>query len=294
MVDEADALSMADVSLRAADRRDARLRRWRGALEQQAAARGRRALAQLRLATYHAGTFDLHAPRKEGPGQPGPPGPDGKRKRGPPRCICPGPTAWIDVFRTSIPSFRRRCEADALVPEPHRKTAAELFAKRYAAVLDLLERDPWADVDPGLKIAGLRTGSHLGAEARRGAGGGPGVDCLRLCALRDACMRQVGFFDPFREVKRKENAAALRLLPALLADVDAEDDAVKRMALAFRGVLAGNVFDLGAQASEELYAGGGAAAAFRSTRDRLASRPWAVSARPDRSAGLEGTEGIEG
>lgn len=291
MLDEADAPSMVDVSLRAADRRNARLRRWRTTLEEQAAARGRRALAQLRLGSYHAGTFDLHAPRKEGPGQPGPPGPDGTRERGAPRCVCPGPKAWIDVFRTSIPSFRRRCEADASVPEPHRHSAAELFAQRYAAVLDLLERDPRAaDVDAGLSLD-LRKGSHLGAEARRGAGGAPGVDCLRLCALRDACMRQVGFFDPFREVKRKENAAALRLLPALLADVDAEDDAVRRMALAFRGVLAGNVFDLGAQASAELYAGGGAAAAFRSTRDRLASRPWAVSAPPDRSAGPEGTEG---
>ena len=86
MLGEADALSMADVSLRAADQRDARLRRWRGALEQQAAARGRRALAQLRLATYHAGTFDLHARWKEGPGQPGPPGGSGTVARGGESC----------------------------------------------------------------------------------------------------------------------------------------------------------------------------------------------------------------
>lgn len=49
-----------------------------------------------------------------------------------------------------------------------------------------------------------------------------------------------------------------------------------RLQLAVRGVLAGNIFDLGASASADLFDQQGAGASFVKTRDGLLQRPWAV------------------
>ena len=47
--------------------------------------------------------------------------------------------------------------------------------------------------------------------------------------------------------QEEENDAAVELLPAVLAKVDAVEDINDRLELLLKGVLAGNIFDLGAQ-----------------------------------------------
>lgn len=49
----------------------------------------------------------------------------------------------------------------------------------------------------------------------------------------------------------------------------------RRWDLALRGVFAGNIFDLGAANSAQLYADNGASSSFTATRASLVTRPWA-------------------
>eukprot|EP00798_Chlamydomonas_sp_ICE-L_P025947 gene25947-11627_t len=84
---------------------------------------------------------------------------------------------------------------------------------------------------------------------------------------------------------------ALQLLPDVLAEIDSTGEtsasgsppadktkvaAIARMELTLRGVFAGNIFDLGAAASAQLFEKGGGASAFEDTRQKLLPRPWAV------------------
>ena len=62
-------------------------------------------------------------------------------------------------------------------------------------------------------------------------------------------MRSMGIFDAFASVKQRENEVALRLLPDLLRAIDAVPPGMDRGVRLLRGVLAGNIFDLGAAAS---------------------------------------------
>lgn len=57
-------------------------------------------------------------------------------------------------------------------------------------------------------------------------------------------------------------------------ELDDTPDARTRIALAIQGVFAGNIFDLGAAASSELFAAKGMI--FTETRGNLVERPWAI------------------
>lgn len=87
---------------------------------------------------------------------------------------------------------------------------------------------------------------------------------------REVCIRH-GFADPFATVKQHANEAALKLLPGVLAEMDAADEAARRELLV-RGLMAGNVFDLGSRATADRPDDGNAA--FRQTRARQPARPW--------------------
>ena len=186
------------------------------------------------------------------------------------------PQVWIDMFRKDTASFAAR--------------AAEIDPKRSA----------------DFSGAFSRILSELSLQ------GGPGLNCVALCRLREECLRAAGFEDIFESVKREENAAALRLLPSVLAYLDDEDvrwvaedprrrrrDAAsaerarERLRRALCGVLAGNIFDLGAAASIERFekakagAGSGGAesgnaesdappAGFVATSEWVRNRPLAV------------------
>ena len=97
------------------------------------------------------------------------------------------------------------------------------------------------------------------------------VDVLLLDELRAGLLARYGFDDPFRGIKRRENHAALELLPSLLAELDASPPGDEQEKLV-SGLLAGNLFDLGAWPTVERYRNGDPG--FRHTRASLAPRPW--------------------
>ncbi|KAG2500599.1 hypothetical protein HYH03_001367 [Edaphochlamys debaryana] len=156
---------------------------------------------------------------------------------------------WVEVFRKSIPAFRAHALTDPTIADAQQRAeAAERFAASFNAALDRLLTDSAAAP----------------------------LHCLELCALREDCLHAAGFTDIFAGVKAEENQRALALLPGVLAELDALASAAQQLELAVRGVLAGNIFDLGAEASAALHAAGGGAGAFGATRERLLPRPWAV------------------
>ena len=193
-------------------------------------------LPQLHLEGYRPTTFDYDPPSSDGA--------DGEGAS--PRM--PGKEAWIEVFRKSVPEFKRRAASD-----PRVAGAAEL-AERFAS-----------DFSAGLDL--VLAGDHASLFE-----GEPTV--LKLCAMRDECLRQLGFRDCFLDVKTRENDQALTVLPSVLDEIDAIADPRARVLELVRGAFAGNIFDLGAATSAALYADGGVS--FHATRDALKPRPWCV------------------
>ncbi len=91
--------------------------------------------------------------------------------------------------------------------------------------------------------------------------------------VRDRIMQEHGFDDPHRAVKARENDLALDLLPEVLAQIDAWEDAARLMPLT-RGIFAGNIFDLGVADSVERFRKHGTD--FQRTRRELPDRPWLI------------------
>ena len=96
---------------------------------------------------------------------------------------------------------------------------------------------------------------------------------LRLCEARESCLRRANIPDPYRIPKTQENEAALKLLPEVLAQIDALPDA-ERVERIMRGVFAGNIFDMGAVSTLEMFRDG--QMDFHLTLDKLKDRPWFV------------------
>ncbi|GBG00302.1 hypothetical protein Rsub_13064 [Raphidocelis subcapitata] len=166
---------------------------------------------------------------------------------------------WLHVFRKSIPAYKRAAAADPAVPEAARPAAVEAFERAFAGVLDALERDPTLEEVDGFVTAPL--------------------SCATLCRARDQALHRAGFFDIFKPLKDRENDLALKLLPGVLRELDAEPDAGRRLELALRGVFAGNIFDQGCAetaARTDSSGEGGASGTFAATRAQLLPRPWAV------------------
>ncbi|OAY63282.1 uncharacterized protein At2g17340-like isoform X1 [Ananas comosus] len=163
-----------------------------------------------------------------------------------PRKATPVEIQWIDLFLNSVPSFRQRAESDTSVADAPIK--AEKFAQRYTAILEELKKNPE---------------SH----------GGP-PDCILLCRLRELVLRELGFVDIFKKVKDEENAKAISLFEDVVRLNDAIEDEGKRVENLIRGILAGNIFDLGSAQLAEVFARDGMS--FLASCQNLVSRPWVI------------------
>lgn len=161
---------------------------------------------------------------------------------------------WVELFRKSIPTYKKLAAKDPSAKDREAaEQAAERFAKHYDDLMCQLAKDPLANL-PG-----------FGSEP---------LSIFRIVALREACYKGEGFWDPFKPVKDEENSKALKLLPGVLKDLDDIEDRGKRLELALRGVFAGNVFDLGAQGTADMFENG--EGGFEKTRTELVERPWAI------------------
>lgn len=163
-----------------------------------------------------------------------------------PRKATPTEIAWIDLFRNSIPSFKKRAESDTTVVDA--PTKAEKFAQRYADILDDIKKDPE---------------SH----------GGP-PDCILLCRLREQVLRELGFRDIFKKVKDEENTKAISLFPDVVRLNDDIEDGGKCLENLVRGIFAGNIFDLGSAQLAEVFSRDGMS--FLASCQNLVPRPWVI------------------
>lgn len=155
---------------------------------------------------------------------------------------------WIGVFRDHFPT---------LIAEARREAA-----------------DRGVDQDAALEQAQLRFDEHLDIVTRAPGAFGR-LDVMAFCWKRETVLHELAIPDPYRLVKQLENASALALIPALLAELDALSPA-DRTAKLIEGVFAGNIFDMGALETIEMFEQG--PVNFDQVRGKLKPRPWRFDA----------------
>ncbi|XP_044957514.1 pantothenate kinase 2-like [Hordeum vulgare subsp. vulgare] len=95
-----------------------------------------------------------------------------------------------------------------------------------------------------------------------------------LLELREECLREFQFFDPYVSIKQRENEASLAILPDLLMELDSMDEEDRLLAL-IEGVLVAKIFDWGSKACVDLYNQGTIIEIYRMSRKKM-QRPWRI------------------
>ncbi len=100
------------------------------------------------------------------------------------------------------------------------------------------------------------------------------VTILTLDEWRDNLLRKHGFVDAFIDLKQRENEAVLPLLPEVCRQIDASGNEAEQLRAVIEGVFAGNIFDMGAEATTRLFLG--QTVDFYAVKRRLPPRPWLI------------------
>jgi type II pantothenate kinase len=170
------------------------------------------------------------------------------------------------------PSSYRACIQDLLEDARARDYWLKLFEEHVQTLARLpvgeghLENQPAWPEFKGDYLNGL-------AELRRQPALRGRLTVLELTIYRDEKLRILGLADPFKKLKDRENALALRTLPELLREVDASPKEQLCDMLA-RGLFAGNTFDMGSRAVVEAFEAG--TFDFHAARRTVRPRPWPV------------------
>ena len=154
---------------------------------------------------------------------------------------------WIGVLEKQIPSTSEKALA-SLGGTEEAQQKCDAFRWMFGSHLEKLKQEPQVYGNFGL---------------------------CEILEMREECLRECGFKDAYLMHKKSENDAALKVLPDLLAELDAMDESTRLLAL-IEGVLAGNIFDWGSQACVELYKNGTILDIYKQARSNLKSRPWRV------------------
>jgi len=152
---------------------------------------------------------------------------------------------WLQCFEESLDKFM----AQAIKSQPNSIDAADRakqFKEKYISRLQYLKQHPCA----------------FGSLTVRS-----------LLDMREHYLNEFDFPDPYLQQKQLENEAALLLLPAHLATLDAMDWQ-QRNETAATNLLAGNVFDWGAKEAAALMQQPGFG--FQQAVDHLQKRPWFI------------------
>jgi type II pantothenate kinase len=158
---------------------------------------------------------------------------------------------WLGLFRTHFPTLiARAVHQEPVAAQADATRRGEQATGAFFAHLDDCEREP-----------------------RRFAR----LDILMICEERERVLRRCGFDDPYRAAKQFENDAALKLLPQVIQGIDALGrDPAMQIDRVMRGVFAGNIFDLGATVTNDLFRPGGPGLDFRQVLAKLKPRPWLI------------------
>ena len=125
---------------------------------------------------------------------------------------------WLSCFEDSLPKFTDRAVQSQVGKEDVLRRA-DLFKEVFLRRVTALRSQPYA---------------HGSLTVRN------------ILDMREQCLVEYGFHDPYMKQKKLENDQAFDLLPNLLKDLNSLDEAQLQEELA-RGMLAGNVFDWGAK-----------------------------------------------
>ncbi|KAL3694170.1 hypothetical protein R1sor_007821 [Riccia sorocarpa] len=171
---------------------------------------------------------------------------------------------WFNILLSTLPDLVEKAVASEGATDSAKKRG-DAFAQAFRAHLTRLSEDPAAYGKLGL---------------------------ANLLELREECLREFHFTDAYRAIKkgeaftygpdsylvwtraRRENEAALAVLPDLLSELDTMTPSERILAL-IEGLLAANIFDWGSKACVELYRSGTIMEIYRMSRDKM-KRPWRV------------------
>ena len=153
---------------------------------------------------------------------------------------------WLDLFGGHFPKLLREAKKDAGDRGEDIEARAEQAQEQFSAYLALLAETP-------------------NAFGR--------LTIMDICWQRERVLRQAGIDDPYRLAKRTENELAMAKLPALLGELDATPAGARALSV-LKGVFAGNIYDLGASKTIDMFAD--ESVDFDSVRGRLKDRPWHV------------------
>lgn len=149
----------------------------------------------------------------------------------------------------------------------------DLFASFPATIERYLRADGLGGGDFERRWEAFRREYGDGIAARRREPHRYALNTLRLTEFRQLLLLLHGWPDPYLRVKHRENEAAVRLYPEVVRAIDATPSR-DRWATLFRGVFAGNMFDLGAPETIELYERG--ELDYHQILARLRPRPWFI------------------
>ncbi|XP_042242173.1 4'-phosphopantetheine phosphatase-like isoform X3 [Homarus americanus] len=149
---------------------------------------------------------------------------------------------WLSCFEGSLGSFVN-CAINSQPNIPDSRERANKFRDKYLQRLNNLKNHPFA-------YGNLTVRS--------------------LLDMREHCLNEFDFPDPYLQQKKLENENALKLLKDHLKVLDGLEYNKRQEALV-RGILAGNVFDWGAKEVVELMEQG---LGFKEAADKLQARPW--------------------
>lgn len=189
----------------------------------------------------------------------------------------------MDAFcKLADPAGYVACNWDLCLDGSARRHWVDFFKRHLATILNL-----------GTAAARARGETSESAEARAGAcradffagfddfASRPAdfqerqgaITILSLDRWRDAHLRRHGFEDAFVDLKNRENERALPLLPMVCRQLDVLEGREQFRGV-IEGIFAGNIFDMGAEATAKAFLDGGPD--FFSTREKLPRRPWLI------------------
>jgi uncharacterized protein with ATP-grasp and redox domains len=198
------------------------------------------------------------------PGAPGPPG---------------SPGSYVALPLLADPAGYTACRIDLRENAVARKYWINLFRSHFPSLLEEAIREA---VDRGESNAAViqradearkRFEKYL-SEVETEPGRYGRLDIIGICRAREAELRKAKIDDAYRLSKLAENEKTLKLLPALLAELDALPIDERRLRI-IEGIFAGNIYDLGATQTAALF-DNGATVNFRDVRNKLAARPWLI------------------
>ena len=166
------------------------------------------------------------------------------------------------------PAEYRACETDLLIDEAARTYWLDLFETAFEIQL---QASASVGSDAAACDRARKTLKHALGEIRRHPAWHGRLDILLLDMLRREALHENNIIDEFRLIKQRENDAALAALPARLSELDAAAGP-ELMEQLVRGILAGNLFDMGVPGTASRYAR--RTIPFRETLAGLPARPW--------------------